>query len=35
MDSIPIATSEVNLEFEELNPFYKQGFPYSGKVTPN
>ncbi|XP_026569065.1 alpha-2-macroglobulin-like protein 1 [Pseudonaja textilis] len=32
MDSIPIATNEVNLAFEELNPFYKQGFPYSGKI---
>ncbi|XP_070597946.1 alpha-2-macroglobulin-like protein 1 isoform X2 [Erythrolamprus reginae] len=31
-DSISIGTSEVNLEFEGLNPFYKQGFPYSGKI---
>ncbi|XP_063150596.1 alpha-2-macroglobulin-like protein 1 [Candoia aspera] len=31
-DSIPIATSEVNVAFGQLNPFYKQGFPYSGKL---
>ncbi|KAM6475570.1 alpha-2-macroglobulin-like protein 1 isoform 2-T2 [Liasis olivaceus] len=31
-DTIPIATSEVDVAFGELNPFYKQGFPYSGKI---
>uniref|UniRef100_A0ABM5FQT5 Alpha-2-macroglobulin-like protein 1 isoform X1 n=1 Tax=Pogona vitticeps TaxID=103695 RepID=A0ABM5FQT5_9SAUR len=30
---IPIAVKEVTVKFGTLNPFYKQGFPYTGKMT--
>ncbi|XP_053226684.1 alpha-2-macroglobulin-like protein 1 [Podarcis raffonei] len=29
---LPIAAKEVKVEFSKLNPFYKQGFPYTGEM---
>lgn len=34
IDSLDFSSKQVAIEFVGLNPFYKQGFPYTGKVTP-
>ncbi|XP_061439274.1 alpha-2-macroglobulin-like protein 1 isoform X4 [Rhineura floridana] len=31
-DTMAIAVQEMNVGFSQLNPFYKQGFPYAGKI---
>ncbi|KAL8202400.1 UNVERIFIED_CONTAM: hypothetical protein K2H54_013078, partial [Gekko kuhli] len=33
--SLSLSSKDLSINFDNLNPFYKQGFPYSGKVTPH